>query len=238
MRYEKDKHIIRYEKTYKYALSSFVGALLLASAFYGGIRYNSATSTEEYPTHHVTATEFWAGEPSDASNKYIDNKSSAWVQHWQQEFGGIDDPQHRCGWDPCSFTPQENTFYFALPFDDLQKNGQPKPASTLEKIPWYPGQPAPDGQSLVKNHWIVITNQEGKTAYAQWEDVGPMNSNDTKYVFGDQPPKYYAGLDLSPAVTDYLNLNGKEAVSWHFAGGNDIPAGPWKTTITASGVSF
>lgn len=199
---------------------------------------HTASSQPRLASNHqdVTATVFWVGEPPDSDNRDISNVPSAWVDDWVGEFGGVDSPDDRCGWHPCAFTPKENPFYFALPFNDLDGDGNPKPAAILKQIPWYPGQPAPDGQSLVKNHWIAVT-KDGKTVYAQWEDVGPFNEDDQAYVFGDQPPRDRAGLDLSPAADGYIGGTGDDKVSWRFVDADKVPAGPWKDTVTTTGVS-
>ena len=193
--------------------------------------------SEGYPTHdNILTTMFWAGEPPDESNHDITNTASAWVGNWTAEFGGIDNPNDRCGFRPCGFVPKENAFYFALPFNDYDNAGKLKPASVLKKIPWYDGPP-PAGQSLVKNHWIAVT-YKGKTVYGQWEDVGPFGENDQAYVFGSAMPKVAAGLDLSPAMNDYLHLNGQGKTSWQFVNESDVPAGPWKQKVTTSGLNY
>jgi hypothetical protein len=207
-------------------------------ALYNHARNNTTKPASSHTSNHqnVDATVFWVGEPPDSDNHDITNVSSAWVDNWVQEFGGVDNPDNRCGWRPCAFVPKENAFYFALPFNDLDSNGNPKSASILQQIPWYPGQPAPDDESLVKNHWIAIT-KGSKTAYAQWEDVGPFYEDDQAYVFGNKPPKAHAGLDLSPATDDYIGGTGDDRVSWRFVDANKVPAGPWMNTVTTSGVS-
>lgn len=189
------------------------------------------------PNHQaVTATMFWAGEPPDEDNANITNVPSAWDQNWTRNYGGVDDPAKRCGYLPCSFTPRENAFYFALPYNDYDADGNRKPVSELQRIPWYNGS-APAGDSLLKNRWIAVTFQ-GKTVYAQWQDVGPMNEDDIDYVFGNKAPKYRAGLDLSPAANSYLGLDGQGTVAWKFVNASDVPDGPWKTTVTTSGLDF
>jgi hypothetical protein len=199
---------------------------------------NHTTVVTEGRSNHqnVVATVFWAGEPPDSDNHDITNVSSAWVDDWVGEFGGVDSPDNRSQWRPCAFAPKENTFYFALPFNDLNDQGDPKPTSVLRQIPWYPGRPAPDNQSLVKNHWIAVT-KGSKTAYAQWEDVGPFYEDDQAYVFGTSAPKAHAGLDLSPATDDYIGGSGEDRVSWHFVDADKVPPGPWLATVTTSGVS-
>jgi hypothetical protein len=43
-----------------------------------------------------------------------------------------------------------------------------------------------------------------------------------------------AGIDLSPAVHDYLSLNGESKISWQFVKESDVPIGLWKDIITTS----
>ncbi|ATB39359.1 hypothetical protein CYFUS_004803 [Cystobacter fuscus] len=185
-----------------------------------------------YPLHTgIRTTVFWAGELASPDNGYTPNVASAWQNDWQSHFGGFDDPDNRCGYNPCAFTPLENAFYFALPFSDYGNNG---PKKDLGMVYWSNGKLA-DGQSILKNRWIQIT-ANGRTVYAQWEDVGPFNENDSAYVFGSAAPKYsQAGLDVSPAVSTYLGMGGSAVSSWKFVDASDVPSGPWKTTITTSG---
>lgn len=190
---------------------------------------------EGYPTHrNIRTTMFWVGEPPDSDNHDITNTASAWVDNWTEEFGGVDNPDKRCGYKPCDFAPKENAFYFALPFNDHENNGALKPTAVLKHIPWYDGPP-PKGQSLVKNNWIAVT-YKGKTVYGQWEDAGPFGEDDSAYVFGNAEPQANAGLDLSPAMNDYLHLNGEGRTAWKFINASAVPSGPWKQTVTTSGI--
>ena len=193
----------------------------------------SSAFEREYPLHeNITATVFWAGESADSSNDFIHNRSSAWTSDWVTAYGGVDNPENRCGYKPCDFTPMENPFYFALPFGDRTEKGL-KSADQLKVVPWYSQELAESGL-LLKNRWIEITHKD-KTAYAQWEDVGPFNENDAAYVFGSQSPQETrAGLDLSPAVADYLQIDGRAVVSWGFVDEDDVPDGEWTKTITRS----
>ena len=178
---------------------------------------------------NITATMFWVGEGADLSNDFIHNRSSAWVEDWVESFGGVDDPENRCGNNPCGFTPKENVFYFALPYNDLDHEGNRKTNATL--IPWYQ-TPFPEYESQVKNRWIEVRKNK-ISAYAQWEDVGPFNENDVDYVFGDKPPQdKRAGLDLSPATSKYIDLGGRAQVKWRFVDAEKVPIGPWKQKIT------
>ncbi len=199
-------------------------------------RTDSAEAVPVSAYHRVIATFFWAGEPASADNSYIANDQSAWDESWAAHFGGFDDPDDRCGYRPCGFVPRENPFYFALPYDNLDENGNEKPA--VSAIPWYdPGAPIP----LLKNRWTQITFGN-KTCYGQWEDVGPYESDDFDYVFGSAPPKNRidskAGIDLSPALRDCLGMADNGTVSWRFVAANEVPAGPWKEIVTTSGYYY
>jgi hypothetical protein len=54
-----------------------------------------------------------------------------------------------------------------------------------------------------------------------------------QYVFGNERPKPNlnkgAGLDVSPAVRDYLGLNETDVTDWKFVEFSDVPRGPWST---------
>jgi hypothetical protein len=148
-------------------------------------------------------------------------------------FGGVDDPEKRCGYQPCGFAPKENTFYFALAYNDLNEDGSRK--ASANQIPWNDqGPSASDSKSFVKNRWIKVTHG-GKTAYAQWEDAGPYGEDDANYVFGDEnakPAAPEAGLDLSPSAANYLGIDGRSKADWQFVEEADVPAGPWRDRIT------
>lgn len=196
-----------------------------------------ASDTPQHPLHkNITATVFWVGEGADNSNDFIHNRASAWMSDWMSAYGGIDDPENRCDYRPCAFTPKENPFYFALPFNDYNENGL-KPDSELQKIPWYTGS-IPENTSIIKNRWIEVMHGS-KVAYAQWEDVGPFGENDADYVFGTaQPAESRAGLDLSPALANYLDIDGRGVVNWRFIDSNSVPKGEWTKIITDSNVKY
>ncbi len=195
----------------------------------------------KYPLHKdITATVFWVGEESGPENNYIPNLQSAWDDEWQQHYGGTDDPVNRNGYYPAEFTPRENPFYFALPYNDFDASGERK-ASAYKYVYWASEKNWGDHESMCKNQWIKITFNQ-KTAYAQWEDVGPFETDDYKYVFGTAKPQNKendnAGLDVSPAVRDFLGLSGMDKVEWQFVDFKDVPDGPWRTIVTTSQVNW
>lgn len=190
-------------------------------------------SQSTYPLHtDITATVFWVGETASAENGWIANDQSFWDVSWREHFGGVDDPDNRNSYAPADFIPKENPFYIALPYGDYDGH---QPKANADRIHWY--QTFPTGTSLLKNRWVKIT-AKGKTAYGQWEDVGPFETDDIEYVFGAAQPKASVGIDLSPAIRDYLGFGGKTIASWQFVDEKDVPPGPWKEIVTTSGVSW
>jgi len=193
----------------------------------------------------VSTTEFWVGEPADSDNGEIANNVSAWDDLWEQHFGGVDDPTMRSTnsahpyWP--AFTPQENPFYFALPYDDLDDNGDRRD-NFQQVIPWARFTDYGTLQSAVKNQWIKIV-ANGRTCYAQWEDVGPFKENDVRYVFGSSRPankgNQHAGLDTSPAVQQYLGLTGLDPTDWRFVFPDEtVPPGPWTDVVTTNQITW
>lgn len=182
----------------------------------------------------IITTYFWVGEAAGPDNANISNSASAWDENWQTHFGGVDDPAHRNGYFPAGFTPSENPFYVALPYND--KTAQDVRKSTASSC----ANAGAFGRALYswcKNTWVKVTHGD-KTTYAQWEDVGPLEENDYSYVFGVAAPKNtwggHAGLDVSPAVHDYLGLQDTDRTTWSFVSAASVPAGPWKQVITTT----
>lgn len=204
---------------------------------------NSAGETKpnvvrQHPLHtQIAATVFWIGEP--ASSASIANAKSSWDEQWQEHFGGVDDPHRRVGNRPAAFVPKENPFYVALPYNDFA-GGRRRPDAT-RVVPWAGDRTWGPLESMCKNRWILITR--GSTScYAQWEDVGPFVTDDAAYVFGTTQPRNrsnsQAGLDVSPAVRDYLGLRGMDKVSWQFVEAINVPGGPWKEIVTTSNICW
>lgn len=197
------------------------------------------SSAQGYFLHeNVSTTIFWIGENSGPDNRYISNTQSAWDEKWAEHFGGVDDPENRSGYFPAGFTPLENPFYFALPYNDFDTGGNRR-GSAAGTIPWFSEKTWSADESMCKNRWIKITKGD-RTAYAQWEDVGPFLEDDSDYIFGSSTPKSstnnHAGLDVSPAVRDYLGLSDLDRCAWQFVNAADVPDGPWKQIVTTSNI--
>ncbi len=183
-----------------------------------------------YPwKQHIVTTVFWIGETPSGNNP-VPNRSSSWDKNWARSYGGLDDPNraHREDYIPVKFTPRQNPFYCALPYNDKATNGHRPEAPRV--IPWYREAYQGPGVSVCKDRWIAI-HKGDRTVYAQWEDAGPFRTDHWQYVFGNERPKPNlnrgAGLDVSPAVRDYLGLEETDVTDWKFVDFKDVPYGPW-----------
>ncbi len=178
----------------------------------------------------VTSTVFWIGEAPAGANK-TPNYASSWDGSWTRNYGGYDnpDPKARKGCRPTAFVPKQNPFYVALPYNDVRAgNMHKKEASKV--IPWFKALSPLRGRTVLKGKWIQILH-DGKSCYAQWEDCGPWTTDDYNYVFKGSKPQNSknggAGIDVSPAIRDYLGLRSGEKCHWRFVPFSRIPRGPW-----------
>ena len=190
-----------------------------------------ATPLGRYPwKNKIVTTIFWVGEAATVNNP-VHNRSSSWDLNWKESFGGFDnpDPTKRRGFTPATFTPKLNPFYFALPYNDVKGGNHKSEARAV--IPWFRASFVRDGQSVCRDRWIAIRNNQGRVCYAQWGDCGPFRTDHWEYVFGKERPlpnlNSGAGLDVSPAVRDYLRLNSIDVVDWKFVEFSEVPRGPW-----------
>jgi hypothetical protein len=177
---------------------------------------------------NIITTEFWIGEGSTPLSSTT-NVQSSWDEDWLSNNHGSDNPNYRSGYAAGGHASTLNPFYVALPFNDLAF-----PDKAREWLPpgWY--RRPKDGKqvSACKDRWVEIKNQRGDYCYAQWEDVGPLRYDHAEYVFGDERPTGmgddHAGLDVSPAVAEYLGIDGKNRLtSWRFVDDEDVRPGAW-----------
>jgi hypothetical protein len=194
------------------------------------LRSASPNRGKSYPwKQQIVTTVFWIGEKPTENNP-VPNRASSWDKEWSKSYGGFDDPSpsHRSDYTPVKFTPRQNPFYCALPYNDKLATGHRPEAPTV--VPWFNGAYQGPGVSVCKDRWVAI-RKGNKIAYAQWEDAGPFRTDHWQYVFGNERPKPNlnkgAGLDVSPAVRDYLGLSETDVTDWQFVDFKDIPRGPW-----------
>jgi len=179
----------------------------------------------------IVTTVFWIGE-KPAPNNPVPNRVSCWDKDWTRNYGGVDDPNpgNRSNYIPVKFTPRQNPFYCALPYNDKAREGHRPEAPRI--VPWFNEAYQGPAVSTCKSRWIAI-RKGNRVAYAQWEDAGPFRTDHWQYVFGNERPKPNlnkgAGLDVSPAVRDYLGLQGTDVTDWRFVDFSEVPRGPWST---------
>ncbi len=189
-------------------------------------------SPDRYPwKKEIVTTTFWVGE-APTKNNPVPNHVSSWDDAWAKNYGGTDDPDPatRANYIPASFVPQQNPFYVALPYNDKMKSGHKPEAPQI--IPWFKKEYRGPDKSVCKGRWIAIKFKD-RVCYAQWEDCGPFRTDHWQYVFGNERPKPNlnkgAGLDVSPAVRDYLGMNSTDVTDWKFVDFDEVPTGPWAT---------
>ena len=217
------------KKSEKKSESSRVG---IESLVFAPSRLKSAPPSpgERFPwKHQIVTTVFWIGEKPTENNP-VPNRSSSWDKEWSKSYGGFDDPNplHRSDYTPVKFTPRQNPFYCALPYNDKAATGHRPEAARV--VPWFNEAYQGPGVSVCKGRWVAI-RKGNKIVYAQWEDAGPFRTDHWQYVFGNERPKPNlnkgAGLDVSPAVRDYLGMNETDVTDWQFVDFKDVPRGPW-----------
>ena len=189
-----------------------------------------AVSPDRYPwKREIVTTTFWIGE-KPAKNNPVPNRSSSWDADWARHYGGTDTPDRddRTDFRPASFVPGQNPFYVALPYNDIQADGHKPEAAKI--IPWFQADCKGPGKTVCKGRWLAIRFKD-RVTYAQWEDCGPFRTDHSNYVFGNERPKPNlnkgAGLDVSPAVRDYLGMNDTDVTDWKFVDFDEVPPGPW-----------
>jgi hypothetical protein len=184
----------------------------------------------DYPWRKdIPTTLFWIGQNGAAG--------SAWDPDWTANNGGEDSPDHRDGFTTAGRAGHLNPFYVALPFNDL---AYPDKAAKFVPNDWPRAAQNGKPVSACKDRWVWMKNAEGRSCFAQWEDVGPSDKSDAndkgddhaEYVFGDEPlnPPTKPGLAISPAVAKYLGQGTDGAapvVSWRFVDDQDVLPGQW-----------
>jgi hypothetical protein len=199
-----------------------------------------AVPAPDAPWHvGITATVFWVGEAASSDNGGIANGASAWDDEWVAHYGGVDDPD-ASGNGGLRFTPRENPFYVALPYNDFAEGGVRK-ADASRPVPWAGARAWPADESMVKNRWVDVRVGDVHV-FAQWEDVGPYLEDDRAYVFGTARPANRidsgAGIDLSPAVRDALGVGDVSTVDWRFVDRASVAAGPWTAVVTTTQITW
>ena len=104
-------------------------------------------------TNAVT-TPFWVGE-KQITEKKSTQYASAWEKHWLKSFGGVHNPEltSRGNYIPISFLPHQNTFYYALPYNDVEQGFDPEAQNAIS---WFKQTHAEPGR-------VIARQQTGET---------------------------------------------------------------------------
>jgi hypothetical protein len=117
--------------------------------------------------------------------------------------------------------------------------GRPLKAEAARVVPWYITAFHGPDHSACKGRWLEIRHGF-KVCYAQWEDAGPFRTDSAAYVFGGERPagnaNHGAGIDVSPAVRDYLGLRPLDMIDWRFVEQAEVHQGPWSLYNTIKNV--
>ncbi len=199
-------------------------------AYLSPARHDPPKRAERFPwKKEIVTTVFWIGEQPTANNP-VPNRASSWDKEWTRNYGGFDNPDRakRQGYIPVKFVPKQNPFYCALPYNDKASTGHRPEAPSV--VPWFKEAYQGPAVSTCKGRWVAI-RKGNRVAYAQWEDAGPFRTDHWQYVFGNERPKPNlnkgAGLDVSPAVRDFLGLSDTDLTDWRFVDFGEVPHGPW-----------
>jgi hypothetical protein len=200
-----------------------IAALFLVT-FSNSVRALPSEKRDHWKKRIVTGV-FWVGEYG---------RRSAWDSNWVKTYGGIDSPNPaaRRNYKPIAFSPKENPFYCALPYNDVRGRHAKSEASIV--IPWFYQVRRIPGHSVCQHYWLAV-RKGTRVCYAQWEDCGPYRTDHFQYVFGNQRPmrnlNHGMALEVSPAVRDYLRLRPNDVTDWTFVEPQDVPSGPWRSLL-------
>ncbi len=116
---------------------------------------SSSRPARRYPWKtSIITTVFWIGE-QPGGNNLVPNRTSARDKRWTENYGGFDDPNpaHRSNYIPVKFTPRQNPFYCALPYNDKARTGHRPEAPRV--VPWFEEAYQGPAVSTCKDRWIA-----------------------------------------------------------------------------------
>jgi hypothetical protein len=156
-RYESSSDFVKYAMKLRENALLRVEPQVVVPTSRGSNRDIGISTNTKYPwKRNIVTTVFWVGELPTKNNP-VPNTKSSWDQNWMRSFGGYDDPDKsaRSGFRPAKFTPRQNPFYVALPYNDVTR-GQTKPEAS-RVIPWFRQAFVRSGQSVCKGRWARET---------------------------------------------------------------------------------
>jgi len=175
---------------------------------------------------NVAATPFWVGE-EHVTRKTLTQYASPWEKYWLKSFGGVDGPEPTASGNniSISFVPHQNTFYYALPYNDVEQGqfkseepnvvpskeiqGEPgrviarqQPEETIRKRPAYPAAVESSHASTPPD--ASVTSPSAVTPEKELpERRRPANPAAAKPVQGHRAPTESVMRASAKAVTTY-----------------------------------
>ena len=98
----------------------------------------------------IVTTVFWIGENPSRKNPGAESCQQL-GRSWAKNYGGYDDPNpsRRHDYIPVNFTPRQNPFYCALPYNDKAREGHRPEAARV--VPWFKEAYQGPGVSVCKD---------------------------------------------------------------------------------------
>src|SRR3989344_9336621 len=62
---------------------------------------------------------FYVGESANENNNFTPRTQSFFDENWLINYGGVDFPERRNGFNPSDFVPKENPLYVGMPYANL-----------------------------------------------------------------------------------------------------------------------
>src|SRR3989344_9077203 len=95
-------------------MKSFLIILLIlisSSVFISGCQTEYTTSEAKL---------FYVGEGANENNNFTPRTQSFFDKNWLINYGGVDFPERRNGFNPTDFVPKENPLYVVIPYANLE----------------------------------------------------------------------------------------------------------------------
>ena len=139
---------------------------------------------------------FWIGRGRIDHQLHRLTSRSAWDENWRSSNRGSDTPNNRNGYASADHASTVNTFYVALPFNDLAF-----PDKAREWVPRAWHRPNKDGKqvSACKDRWVEIKNSAVVPALRSgrmWDRCATIMRNMFSETNGRRPLPAPASMSL------------------------------------------
>jgi len=188
-----------------------------------------ASAVQRYPWKtSIVTTVFWVGEQAGGNNrsklqKFLDFN---WSENYAEPILRF---QRTAQLHPNCFYSQAKPLLLCFTVHDVT-HGQFKPEAPLV-IPWFKHEYRGRGSRYAEIDGLPFVRQSH--LLCAMGRLRSVSHDHFQYVFGNERPKpnlnHGAGLDVSPAVRDYLGLAPTDVTDWQFVEVRDVSSGPWRS---------